>query len=68
MKLPLDECMRNATWNRAAATAQLWLVRPVTLTGQTGGQDRPAPGNYTGQTGAPHRQADATWETAWAQK
>jgi hypothetical protein len=23
------------------------------LTGQTGGQDRPAPGNYTGQTGAP---------------
>jgi hypothetical protein len=25
------------------------------LTGQTGGQDRPAPGNYTGQTGAPDR-------------
>jgi hypothetical protein len=26
----------------------------VALTGQTGGQDRPALGNYTGQTGVPH--------------
>jgi hypothetical protein len=34
---------------------KLTPVRPVTLTGQTGGQDRPAPGNYTGQTDAPHR-------------
>jgi hypothetical protein len=61
-KLPLNQC--NSPWtnackpleeNRVAASTQLWPVRPVTLTGQTGGQDRPASGNYTGQTGAPHR-------------
>jgi hypothetical protein len=54
MQLPLDEYMRNTTWNRAVATAQLW---PVTLTNQNGGQDRLAPG-----------QADATLETTRAKK
>jgi hypothetical protein len=60
MQLPLDECMQNHLNNRSAASALLWPVRPVHLTGQTGGQDRPAPGTYTSQT-------DATWETARAQ-
>jgi hypothetical protein len=60
MQLPLEECMQNTTWNRAAATTQLSPVRPITLIGQTGGQDRPAPGNYTGQTSAITGQADAT--------
>jgi hypothetical protein len=55
MQHPLDKCMRTTTWNRAAASSQLSPVRPVTLTGQTGGQDRLAPGNHTGQTGALHR-------------
>jgi hypothetical protein len=68
MQLPLDKCMQTTSWNRAAASAQLSPVRPVTLTGQTGGQDRPALGNYTSQTGAPTGQANATWETARAQK
>jgi hypothetical protein len=61
-KLPLNQCnspLTNACKpleeNRAAASAPLWPVRPVTLTGQTGGQDRPTLGNYTGQTGALHR-------------
>jgi hypothetical protein len=36
MQLPLDECMQNTTWNKAAATPQLSPVRPVTTTGQTG--------------------------------
>jgi hypothetical protein len=39
-KLPLDECMQTTSQNRAAVSALLWLVRPVHLTGQTGGQDR----------------------------
>jgi hypothetical protein len=52
--------MQNHLNNRSAASALLWPVRPVHLTGQTGGQDRPAPGTYTSQT-------DATWETARAQ-
>jgi hypothetical protein len=55
MKLPLDECMRTTSWNGAAASAQLSPVKPVTLVGQTDGQDFPAPRNYTSQTGAPHR-------------
>jgi hypothetical protein len=55
MQLPQDKCTQTTSWNRAAPTAQLWPVRPVNLTGQTDGQDRPAPGNYTGQTGALHR-------------
>jgi hypothetical protein len=55
MQLSLDKCMRTTTWNRADASAQLSPVRPVTLTGQTGGQDRPTPGNHTGQTGSLHR-------------
>jgi hypothetical protein len=58
MQLPWTNACKPLEENRAAASAQLWPVRPVTLTGQTGGQDRPAPGNYTG----------ATWETARAQK
>jgi hypothetical protein len=55
MQLPLDECLQTTTWNIAAATASLWLVRQVTFTGQTGGQDRPAPENCTGQTDTLHR-------------
>jgi hypothetical protein len=55
MQLPLDECMLTTSWNRAATPAQLSPVRPVTLIGQTDGQDRPTPGNYTGQTSAPYR-------------
>jgi hypothetical protein len=35
MQLPLDECMQDTTWNRAAATTQPWPVRPVHTTGKT---------------------------------
>jgi hypothetical protein len=35
MQLPLDECMQNTIWNKAAATTQPWPVRPVNTTGQT---------------------------------
>jgi hypothetical protein len=54
MQLPLDECMWTTSWKRAATTAQLWPVRPVTITGQTSEKDRAATGNYAGQTGALH--------------
>jgi hypothetical protein len=37
VQLPVDECMQDTTWKRAAATAQPWPVRPVTPTDQTGG-------------------------------
>jgi hypothetical protein len=57
-KLPLDQC--NSPWtnackpleeNRAAASAQLWPVRPVTTTGQTGAQHMNRTSPLTGQTG-----------------
>jgi hypothetical protein len=47
MQAPLDECMQTTLQNRAVVSALLWRVRPVHLTSQTGGQDRPAPGNQT---------------------
>jgi hypothetical protein len=58
-KLPLNQC--NSLWtnacktpleeNRAAATAQLSPVRPVTTTGQTGAQHVHRTSTLTGQTG-----------------
>jgi hypothetical protein len=68
MQLPLDECMWTTSWNRAAAIAQLWPVKPVTLTGQTGGQDRSAPRIAPVRPMPFTGQADATFETARAQK
>jgi hypothetical protein len=50
MQLPLDECMQNTTWNKAAATTQLSLVRPVNTTGQTGVQHVNRTSTLTGQT------------------
>jgi hypothetical protein len=56
-KLPLNQC--NSPWtnackpleeNRAAASAQLWPVRPVTTTGQTGAQHMNRVNTLTGQT------------------
>jgi hypothetical protein len=38
MQLPLDECMQPLDENRADALAQLWPVRPVDTTSQTGAQ------------------------------
>jgi hypothetical protein len=58
MQAPLNQC--NSLWtnackpldeNRAAASAQLWLVRPVTTTGQTGAQHVHRTSTLTGQTG-----------------
>jgi hypothetical protein len=50
-QLPLDECMQNTTWNRAAATTQPWSVRPVDSTSQTGVQHVNRTSTLTGQTG-----------------
>jgi hypothetical protein len=61
-KLPLNQC--NSPWtnackpldeNRAATSAQLWLVRPVTTTGQTGAQHVNRASTLTAQTGDPDR-------------
>jgi hypothetical protein len=58
-KLPLNQC--NSPWtnacktplgNRAAASAHLSPVRPVTTTGQTGAQHMNRVSTLTGQTGA----------------
>jgi hypothetical protein len=51
MQLPLDECMQNTTWNRAAATTQPWSVWPVNTTGQTGEQYVNRASTLTGQPG-----------------
>jgi hypothetical protein len=51
MQLPLDECMQNTTWNRAAAAAQPWPVRPVNTTVQTGVQHVHRTSTLAGQTG-----------------
>jgi hypothetical protein len=51
MQLPLDECMQDTTWNRAATTTQPWPVRPVNTTGQTGVQHVNRANTLTGQTG-----------------
>jgi hypothetical protein len=68
MQLPLDECMQNTTWDRAAETAQLWPsgrspspVRPVDKIAQHMGTTPVRLAPFTGQV-------DATWETAWAKK
>jgi hypothetical protein len=61
MQLPLDECMQTTSWNRAATSAQLSLVRPVDKIAQHLGITPVRPGPLTGP-------ADATWETARAQK
>jgi hypothetical protein len=61
MHLPLDECMRTTSWNRAVAIAQLWLVRPVDKIAQHLGTTPVRPVPIAGQ-------ADATWETARTQK
>jgi hypothetical protein len=50
MHLPLDECMQDTTWNRAAATTQPKPVRPVNTTGQTGVQHVNRINTQTGQT------------------
>jgi hypothetical protein len=61
MQLHMDESMQNTTWNRAAATAQLWPVRQVGKIAQHLGTTPVRPVPLSGQ-------ADASWETAWAQK
>jgi hypothetical protein len=61
MQLPLDECMQTTSWNRAATSAQLSPVRPVDKIAQHLGITPVRPGPLTGP-------ADATWETARAQK
>jgi hypothetical protein len=43
--------MQDTSWNRAAATTQPWLVRPVNTTGQTGVQHVNRASTLTGQTG-----------------
>jgi hypothetical protein len=57
-KLPLNQC--NSPWmnacktpleNKATASAELWPVRPVTTTGQTGAQHMNRVNTLTGQTG-----------------
>jgi hypothetical protein len=45
MQLPLDECMWTTSQNGAATSALVWPVKPVNLTDQTGGLDRPTPRN-----------------------
>jgi hypothetical protein len=52
MQLPLDESMQPFEENRAAASAQLWPVRLVTTTGQTGAQHMNRASTLTDQTGA----------------
>jgi hypothetical protein len=68
-KLPLNQC--NSPWtnackplyeNRAAASAQLWLVRPVNTTGQTGAQHVNRANTLTGQTGDLNRSDRCTPE------
>jgi hypothetical protein len=68
-KLPLNQC--NSPWtnackpleeNRATASAQLWPVRPVTTTGQTGAQHMSRVSTLTGQTGALDRSDRCTPE------
>jgi hypothetical protein len=51
MQLPLNECMQDTTWNRAAATTHLSPVRPATTTGQTGAQHVHRTSTLTCQTG-----------------
>jgi hypothetical protein len=50
MQLPLDECMRTTSQNKAIATAQLWPLRPVNTTVQTGAQHLNGANTLTGQT------------------
>jgi hypothetical protein len=59
---PLDECMQNTTWNRAAATTQPWPARLVNTTGQTGVQHVNRTSTLTGQTGDLDRSDQCTPE------
>jgi hypothetical protein len=67
-KLPLNQC--NSPWtnackpldeNRAVASAQLWMVRPVDTTGKTGAQHVNRTSPLTGQT-SDHGLSDQ-WHT-----
>jgi hypothetical protein len=68
-KLPLNQC--NSPWtnackplkeNRAAASAQLWPIRPVDTTSQIGAQHVNRASTLTGQTGDLNRSDRYTIE------
>jgi hypothetical protein len=63
MQLPLDECMQDTTWNKEAAIAQPWPVRPVNTTGQTGVQHVNRTSTLTGKTGqtGAHQSPEMAW-------
>jgi hypothetical protein len=56
------ERMQDTTWNRAAATAQPWPVRPVSTTGQTSVQHVNRTSTLTSQTGGLNRSDRCTPE------